>query len=122
MNIDVQLMLIKCSFEVASCVKWYNTESSNSNNKHKHYSIGFYYSRHRDIPKMDCDLCRNMVNLKLLRANRLHKIEISGTKLNAYEVSNGYTNNGNNDQSLRLIYTIHDACPVELRPWNNGYF
>ena len=63
-----------------------------------------------------------MVNLKHLRANRLHRIEISETKLNAYEVNDGYNNNGNNDQSSRLIYTMNDACPVELRPWNNGYF
>ena len=89
------------------------------------FSIGFSYSRHQGMSKTDeCNLCRNTIDLSILSERRLRsrfKVEINGTAMNVFEQV--YSCYGGLDRDrLNLIYSHYDACPVDLRPWENGSF
>ena len=87
------------------------------------FSIGFSYSRHEGMSETDeCNLCRNTIDLSILSESRLRsrfKVEINGTAMNVFKQV--YSCFGGLDD-LNLIYSHYDACPVDLRSWENGSF
>ena len=74
------------------------------------------------ISKTECNLCPSEIPIiNLRRPTRLHRIEINGTTLSAYEEIN-YKIVGKETHN-QPVYTDHDACPVDLQPWeDNGLF
>ena len=88
------------------------------------FSIEFSYSRHEGMSKTDeCNLCRNTIDLSKLRVSRVlsrFKIEINGTTMHVFEKLHSCF--GPELDRFKHIDFNNDACPVDLRSWENGGF